>query len=374
MHLTSTILYIVVGFSIFIGFTGQQALIQRSEDQHHGYFEVFLNHSLNVSPILSTINVSRYIQCAFSCLQNVLCFSFNVATVQDINSKQYACQLLPTDKCRNPDDFVLSQEFHHYATPSPCESSPRQKGTRSPLNHKDGHCANGGFGGSCHPKVYKNCSEAPRKTGIYHILDKQSQTFPVFCDQVTEGGGWTMVFKVVNGIAQPLVGPLWDSSQTLAENVTTALTMNTTVNYLGHYKNRIVNNWEAFDPQKVRVVLYKNGSEVLAMSFNAVGTNRRNWFSQAKLLSSPWTDLKTARHLQHFDITGSHTRYFEITHTYGGCPNDVGWLVVGNGECPWETHGSSSSSSIRFSKLGTGINWNLFNDVGVADVLTVFIR
>ncbi|KAK2549621.1 hypothetical protein P5673_029871 [Acropora cervicornis] len=91
--------------------------IQRSEDQHHGYFEVFLNHSLNVSPILSTISVSRYIQCAFSCLQNVLCFSFNVATVQDINSKQYACQLLPTDKCRNPDDFVLSQEFHHYTTP-----------------------------------------------------------------------------------------------------------------------------------------------------------------------------------------------------------------------------------------------------------------
>ena len=27
MHLTSTILYICVGFSIFIGFTGQQALV-----------------------------------------------------------------------------------------------------------------------------------------------------------------------------------------------------------------------------------------------------------------------------------------------------------------------------------------------------------
>ena len=60
-----------------------------------------------------------------------------------------------------------------------------------------------------------------------------------------------MVFKVVNGVAQPLVGPLWESNQTLAENVTTAL-MTTTANYLGHYKNRIVNNWEAFDPQKVR--------------------------------------------------------------------------------------------------------------------------
>ena len=72
-----------------------------------------------------------------------------------------------------------------------------------------------------------------------------------------------MVFKVVNGIAQPLVGPLWDSSQTLAENVTTALIMNTSANYLGHYKNRIVNNWEAFDPQKV---LSRNCSSSFSLS------------------------------------------------------------------------------------------------------------
>ncbi|XP_044177107.1 uncharacterized protein LOC114971964 isoform X4 [Acropora millepora] len=183
-----------------------------------------------------------------------------------------------------------------------------------------------------------------------------------------------MVFKVVNGIAQPLVGPLWDSSQTLAENVTTALTMNTTANYLGHYKNRIVNNWEAFDPQKVRVVLYKNGSEVLSMSFNAVGSDRLNWFSQAQLLSSPWTDLKTASTLRHFHITGSYERYFEITHNYGGCDNDQGWLVVGNGLCPWERHGSSKWSSIRFSNITRKTNWNDFNNVGVADVLAVFIR
>ena len=112
---------------------------------------------------------------------------------------------------------------------------------------------------------------------------------------------------------------------------------------------------------EVRVVLYKNGSEVLSMSFNAVGTNRLNWFSQAKLLSSPWTDLKNASHLLHFDISGSHKRYFEITRNYGGCLTDQGWLVVRNGACPLETHGSSSSSSIRFSKLRTETNWNLFS-------------
>ena len=91
--------------------------IERSEYQplHYGYFKVFFNHSLNVSHILPIISVSDYIQCALSCLQNVLCFSFNVATVPDINSKQYACQLLPTDKYRDLDHFALSQEFHHYA-------------------------------------------------------------------------------------------------------------------------------------------------------------------------------------------------------------------------------------------------------------------
>ena len=93
--------------------------IERSEYQplHYGNFKVFLNHSLNVSHILLTISVSDYIQCSFSCLQIVSCFSFNLATVQDINSKQYACQLLPTDKYRNFDHFVSSQEYHHYAIP-----------------------------------------------------------------------------------------------------------------------------------------------------------------------------------------------------------------------------------------------------------------
>ena len=112
---------------------------------------------------------------------------------------------------------------------------------------------------------------------------------------------------------------------------------------------------------EVRVVLYKNGREVLSMSFNAVGTNRLKWFSQAKLLSSPLTDLKTANNPISFDITGSHKRYFEINYRYGGCPNDQGWLVVGNGACPWERHGSSNSSSI--SNIIRKTNWNHYSKI-----------
>ena len=43
-------------------------------------------------------------------------------------------------------------------------------------------------------------------------------------------------------------------------------------------------NTDSFSIFQVRIALYKNGSEVLSMLFDAVGTNKQNWFSQAKLL------------------------------------------------------------------------------------------
>ena len=35
----------------------------------------------------------------------------------------------------------------------------------------------------------QNCSQAPKKTGIYNILNHGSGPFPVYCDQTTDGGG-----------------------------------------------------------------------------------------------------------------------------------------------------------------------------------------
>ena len=119
------------------------------------------------------------------------------------------------------------------------------------------------------------------------------------------------------------------------------------------------NKQHSFSIFQVRIALYKNGSEVLSMLFDAVGTNKLNWFSQAKLLSSPWSDLKTASSLQHFDIIGSVQRYFEISSRYNNCSTDVGWLEVGNGVCRWERNGSNSSN-ILFSKLNVSNNWNNF--------------
>ena len=63
-----------------------------------------------------------------------------------------------------------------------------------------------------------------------------------------------MVFKVVNGVNSSNVGELWKSSSTHIENVTAA--MDTTATHQEHYKNRIVQNWKAFNPQEVNAPTY----------------------------------------------------------------------------------------------------------------------
>lgn len=62
--------------------------------------------------------------------------------------------------------------------------------------------------------------------------------------------GWTMVFKFVGGnIPSPTAYQLWTSSKTISEHVISAL--DTTSAHRGHYKNRIVQNWQTFNPLEV---------------------------------------------------------------------------------------------------------------------------
>ena len=58
-----------------------------------------------------------------------------------------------------------------------------------------------------------------------------------------------MIFKAVKGVTVPLVGDLWNSSSSQSENTMAALDTTTTDH--AHYKNRIVQEWETFNPAQV---------------------------------------------------------------------------------------------------------------------------
>ena len=44
----------------------------------------------------------------------------------------------------------------------------------------------------------------------------------------------------------------------------------------------------------MRVSIYKNGSEKAYVLFNATGSTKHNWFTSDRIISSSWSDLKTA--------------------------------------------------------------------------------
>ncbi|XP_074628770.1 EGF-like repeat and discoidin I-like domain-containing protein 3 isoform X1 [Acropora palmata] len=121
-----TVLFICVGFGTCVKLIQQQAMIKRSEFQSvsSGIFKAFFNHSLQAFLVLTEISSPGNVECALACLRNETCLSFNFAIVPHPISKLYTCQLLPIDKYWHPDRLALSQQFHHYAIPSPCESLP----------------------------------------------------------------------------------------------------------------------------------------------------------------------------------------------------------------------------------------------------------
>jgi len=209
--------------------------------------------------------------------------------------------------------------------------------------------------------------------GVFWIHLRGNQTaFPVYCDMAA--GGWTMLFKVVSGVDRK-VWELYSSANTSAEFTTAALDV--TNQHSDHYKNRVVMNWENFNPTEARVSLYEGGSSKKELIFNASGTNNLNWFSAEKLTTSPWTDINTEP--RNFfsvqgDCKGLVCRSFFINRKYQGCPGDTGWLSGSTGEwCSWETS-ASRKNKVLYSKLATYSNWNTNENIGVADVLAVFLK
>ena len=58
-----------------------------------------------------------------------------------------------------------------------------------------------------------------------------------------------LALKAVKGVTVPLVGDLWNSSSSQSGNTMAAL--DTTTTHHAHYKNRVVQEWETFNPAQV---------------------------------------------------------------------------------------------------------------------------
>jgi hypothetical protein len=206
--------------------------------------------------------------------------------------------------------------------------------------------------------------------------------FQVYCDMTTQGGGWTMVFKLTNGLHFDLGDPytLWSGNTSVNESETGYL--NTAAN-VGHYVNRIVStywNRHGYTFGEARVAFYTKGAlQPQYFMFDVTGTRREEWFSVGRLIATSYTTLPTAA-ANYFSIAGdninSHGRRWFINDVYGGCSVDKGWMVVKAGNsfspCAWEV-GTPNSVYVLISSLTGPVVWNTGGGIA-PDVMAVFIR
>ncbi|KAL8608048.1 hypothetical protein ACOMHN_023864 [Nucella lapillus] len=110
-----------------------------------------------------------------------------------------------------------------------------------------------------------------------------------------------------------------------------------------HYKSRIVTNWKEkkLPVDKVRVSVYRGGVEQTYFVFNGQGSSPTDFFTQDRLLFSPYKDLNKETSTNYFSVDGHIQRRLFINQAYSGhCKTDRGWHVLLDGRdprdnCPW---------------------------------------
>ncbi|XP_078677821.1 uncharacterized protein LOC144914140 [Branchiostoma floridae x Branchiostoma belcheri] len=192
--------------------------------------------------------------------------------------------------------------------------------------------------------------------------------------------GWRLAYKIQSYAGDSF--SLWNNDFNTPANLPSELAVSPAI---GHYKSREIDgNWASLNIKQVKVSLYTFSPTLQTRDiiFNGAGSTKHSWFSKSRVISSPWTDLKSAP-TNYFSISGHRdvawriNRRFFINRNYGGCPADNGWLVVLDGNsygCPWEKR-TAGTPRILFSKRSTSVNFERDpGNVGIADVMAIFIK
>ncbi|CAH1244449.1 PKD1 [Branchiostoma lanceolatum] len=126
------------------------------------------------------------------------------------------------------------------------------------------------------------------------------------------------------------------------------------------------------------MVVLESASGDVTLTFDGQNTDKYSWFSESRLMSSPWTDLDTEQ-INTFSIHDeSSQRSFVISRSDADCETASGWLSVGeaglSATCTWEQTSDNDVPAILYSTGSNNIAWSAGGStVGRADRLVIYV-
>lgn len=185
---------------------------------------------------------------------------------------------------------------------------------------------------------------------------------------------WFLVFVGLAGNGVDVHASYVDGTGTVTDDVN-CMTLNMAA-CQQNYRSPVMDSWSSLQITEVKYSLYKNGREKAYAIFNGTGSDLTNWFSQARLLDTSWTEALTTTTFQYVSIPGhAPTRRFSMIVSYGGCPLDLFFTVTITGPtfaCNYDNPATFPqflySTSTTPSYFETGVNTDS------ADYITIHIR